>query len=75
MMMARLNAGQERMLRAKPFARDSFFNPVKDRDGNWVISMEEVQQCTNPQFSWVKTLPLIPWNPPPVDLKLLGLLP
>lgn len=42
---------------------DSYFNPVQDADDNWFISVEEIDQCTNEEFMWVKDLPLIPYNP------------
>lgn len=42
---------------------DSYFNPVQDADNNWFISVEEIEQCTNEEFIWVKDLPLIPYNP------------
>ena len=44
---------------------DSFFNPIQDADDNWVISVEEISQCINPDFEWVKDLSLIPYNPKP----------
>ena len=44
---------------------DSFFNPIQDADDNWVISVEEINQCVNPDYLWVKELPLIPYNPKP----------
>lgn len=44
---------------------DSFFNPIQDIDNNWVISIEEIEQCENPLCLWVKDLPLIPYNPKP----------
>lgn len=44
---------------------DSFFNPIQDADDNWVVSVEEISQCINPDFEWVKDLPLIPYNPKP----------
>jgi hypothetical protein len=44
---------------------DSYFNPIQDLDENWVISVEEMQFCVNPEFSWVKTLPLIEYIPKP----------
>ena len=37
----------------------SYFNPIQDADGNWIISKEEVDQCS---FKWVKELPLITYN-------------
>jgi hypothetical protein len=46
---------------------DSYFNPIQDADDNWVISVEEISQCVNPEFQWVKDLPLIPYNPKPTQ--------
>jgi hypothetical protein len=40
-----------------------YFNPTLDADGNWFISIEEVNQCINELFQWVKDLPLITYNP------------
>lgn len=45
------------------YADDSYFNPIQDADDNWVISVEEINQCINPDVMWVKDLPLIPYNP------------
>ena len=41
------------------------FNPTQDADGNWFISVEEVNGCTheNGAFEWIHELPLIPYNP------------
>lgn len=47
------------------YAPDSFFNPIEDADNNWVISQEEMSQCVNPDFLWVKDLPLIEYKPKP----------
>lgn len=44
---------------------DSYFNPIQDVDDNWVISTQEMDQCVNPTFMWVKDLDLIPYNPKP----------
>jgi len=41
-----------------------FFNPVQDIDSNWCISVEEIDQCTNVDFQWVKDLILSTFNPP-----------
>ena len=45
------------------FAPSSYFNPIQDNEDNWVISTEEIDQCINPLFLWVKDLPLIDFNP------------
>lgn len=52
---------------------DSYFNPIQDLDENWIISVEEMEFCVNPEFQWVKDLPLIEYKPkpsppfPPID--------
>jgi hypothetical protein len=30
---------------------------------NWIISIEEIEQCINPDFVWIKNLPLIEYKP------------
>jgi hypothetical protein len=35
------------------------FNPVQDCNDQWIISLQEIQGNTNPDFEWIKTLPLI----------------
>lgn len=47
------------------YAPDSFFNPILDNENRWVISIEEMEQCVNPDFLWVKDLPLIEYKPKP----------
>ena len=42
---------------------DSYFNPIQDANDNWIISIEEVDQCVNPELLWVKNLPLIEYTP------------
>lgn len=50
---------------------DSYFNPIQDADDNWIISVEEIDQCVNETVMWVKELPLIPYEPkptPPIEI-------
>ena len=47
------------------YAPDSFFNPIQDVNDNWVISIEEIEQCVNPDYLWVKDLDMIPYEPKP----------
>jgi hypothetical protein len=42
------------------FIPDNYFNPIQDNNGNWVISTEEVEQCS---IDWVKELTLIEYVP------------
>jgi hypothetical protein len=56
---------QKDELVGEQYTADSYFNPIQDADDNWVISVEEMEYCTNPTFAWVKDLDLIPYNPKP----------
>lgn len=40
-----------------------YFNPTQDADGNWFISVEEVNGCEKLEFQWVKNCELIAYNP------------
>jgi hypothetical protein len=48
------------------YDEDSYFNPIQDLNDNWIISVEEIDQCITPDLMWVKELPLIPYEPRPV---------
>lgn len=63
-----LTQEQKELLVDKEFATDSYFNPTQDANDNWFISIEEMNYCVNPEFLWVKELPLIEHNPKIVDL-------
>ena len=56
---------EHEILVGEPYAPDSYFNPIQDADNNWVISVEEINQCVNADYLWVKDLQLIPYNPKP----------
>lgn len=47
---------------------DSYFNPIQDISDQWIISVEEMDFCVNPEFMWVKDLQLIPYEPKPSPL-------
>jgi hypothetical protein len=46
---------------------DSYFNPIQDLNDNWIISTQEMDNCVTKDFLWVKTLPLIVYEPKPID--------
>ena len=60
-----LTIEQKDLLIGQEYAQDSFFNPLQDNNDNWVISIEEMEYCTNEKFLWVKDLPLIVYVPKP----------
>jgi hypothetical protein len=62
-----LTVQQKDELIGQQYTADSFFNPIEDFNGNWVISQEEINFCNNSEFIWVKQLPLIEYQPKPLD--------
>jgi hypothetical protein len=60
-----LTTEQKKEITSQLYAEDSYFNMIQDINDNWVISTEEMQQCINPNFLWVKDLPLIDYEPKP----------
>lgn len=61
----KLTNKQADSLKGQWYAPDSYFNPVKDINGVYFIFSEEVNQCINPDFMWVKDLPEAEYVPPP----------
>jgi len=68
-----LTESQKDSLVGQLYDEDSYFNPIQDLEDNWIISTEEMEFCVNPEFQWVKDLPLIEYKPkpsppfPPID--------
>lgn len=68
-----LTVEQRDSLIGQTYAEDSFFNPIETADLQYIISIEEMEFCVNPEFQWVKDLPLIDYKPkpsppfPPID--------
>jgi hypothetical protein len=65
-----LTESQKDSLVGQLYDDDSYFNPIQDANDDWIISIEEMEFCVNPEFQWVKDLPLIDYKPkpePPLD--------
>jgi hypothetical protein len=58
-----LTEWQKNELVGQLYDEDSYFNPIQDIEDNWIISTEEIEFCVNPEFQWVKDLPLIDYKP------------
>ena len=53
-----LTIDQKDQLLGQLYTSDSYFNPIQDANDNWVVSVEEIQNNTNPDtFSCH-----IPWD-------------
>jgi hypothetical protein len=66
MIVIKITEEQKDILINTEFSKDSIFNPIQDKNGNYIISLEEVEQC---HFEWVKNLPLIKHEP--IEIKIL----
>lgn len=53
MIAALLTQEQAQLLIGVEFKKDSIFNPIQDSNGQWFISLEEVNECS---IDWVKNL-------------------
>lgn len=60
-----LTEAQKDSLIGQLYDEDSFFNPILDLYDQYIISIEEMDFCVNPEFMWVKNLPLIEYVPKP----------
>lgn len=60
-----LTLEQKNDLVGQLYMSDSFFFPIQDVNGNWIISTQEIDQCINPDYMWIRDLPLIIYEPIP----------
>lgn len=67
MTVALLTEEQAESLQGVEVVPSNLFNPIQDKNGNWIISLEEVEQCS---IEWVKNLPQITYEPIEVTLPI-----
>ena len=60
-----LTLEQKTLIHGNQYTTDSCFNEIQDLNDNWIISVEEMEFCTNIDYLWVKDLPLIIYEPIP----------
>ena len=63
MKVRQLTLEQKDLLIGQMWNNGSYFNPTQDANENWFISNEEVNGCEKLEFSWVKELLEIDYNP------------
>ena len=61
-----LTLDQKDQIQGQKFTIDSYFLPIEDEDGNWVVSSIEQELCTHPDFQWIKQCPKIEYKPKPM---------
>lgn len=52
--VAHITSQQAEELKGQTFDGVQYFNPTQDKDGNWCLSQQEIEQCTT--VEWVKQL-------------------
>lgn len=57
-----LTEEQYLQVKDKPFAKNCYFNPIKDAYDNWVISFEELIAIEDKQFMWLWDCPMKPFT-------------
>lgn len=65
--VAILTASQKNLLTDKRYNNGSYFNPMKDANGKWFISKEEIDLCNEAEFYFIKDLELTEHEPIPDD--------
>lgn len=60
-----LTETQKEEVWGQQYMDDSYMYPIQDVNDNWIMSQEVMNQCVNPDFMWVKDLPLIEYKPKP----------
>lgn len=46
MIVAKITPQQAQELTGVQFVQDNFFNPIQDKSGNWIISLQELIYCS-----------------------------
>lgn len=62
MKMYKITQGQKKAIENQPFAKNQFFNPVQDINGDYFISEVEIEHCVKNR-GWQKAL-LADYVPP-----------
>jgi hypothetical protein len=60
---------QKDELVGQQYVLDNYFHVIQDINNNWIISQQQMDYCINPDFLWVKDLPLIEYKPKPITFE------
>lgn len=66
MIIAKITTEQAETLKGKEFVKDNFFNPIQDKHGNWIISLQELVYCSE---DFAKSVELVTFEPIETELK------
>jgi hypothetical protein len=60
MIVAKITQKQADELKGKEFVQDNYFNPIQDKNGNWIISLQELVYC---DVDFANSVELINYKP------------
>jgi hypothetical protein len=63
MKVLKITEQQKDLLVGLQFNIDCYFNPILDRNNNWIISLEEREYNTNEEINWLGNLEEIDYEP------------
>jgi hypothetical protein len=53
---------EKEAVEGKEYTSNSYYNPIRDTNANWIISTQEMEDTIMVDYLWVKELPLIEWT-------------
>jgi len=70
-----LKEEQKNSLIGLEFGKDSFFNPIQDKNDNWIISLEEFNACLEcesciKEHPWILDCEKIEYEAKEVDMSM-----
>jgi hypothetical protein len=60
MIVAKITPEQAEELTGVQFVQDNYFNPIQDKNGNWIISLQELIYCN---LDFANSVELIKFEP------------
>ena len=63
-----LTQEQAESIKGRMFTIDSYFLIQQDADANYIITVFEMENCTNPELQWIKQCPQIEYKPKPIEM-------
>jgi len=75
MIVIKITEEQKDILKNTEFSKDSFFNPIQDKNDNWIISLEEFNACLEcesciKEHPWILDCEKIEYEAKEVDMSM-----
>jgi hypothetical protein len=67
MIVAKITPKQADELKGVQFVPDNYFNPIEDKNGNWVISLQELVYCS---VEFANSVELIEYEPIEIEFPI-----